>query len=94
MSDTLRRIAVIGGSRIPFCRSNTAYSEKSNMDMLAGALQGKLAAFTGKTVVLEKKTDPAVIGGVCVTLGDKVLDGTVRTNLDELGKKLGETRVH
>jgi len=40
MSDTLRRIAVIGGSRIPFCRSNTAYSEKSNMDMLAGALQG------------------------------------------------------
>jgi acetyl-CoA C-acetyltransferase len=40
MSDTLRRIAVIGGSRIPFCRSNTAYSEKTNMDMLAGALQG------------------------------------------------------
>ena len=40
MSDTLRRIAVIGGSRIPFCRSNSAYSEKSNMDMLAGALQG------------------------------------------------------
>ena len=42
MSDTLRRIAVIGGSRIPFCRSNTAYSEKSNMDMLTGALQGVL----------------------------------------------------
>jgi acetyl-CoA C-acetyltransferase len=42
MSDTLRRIAVVGGSRIPFCRSNTAYSEKTNMDMLAGALQGLL----------------------------------------------------
>lgn len=40
MSDTLRRIAVIGGSRIPFCRSNTVYSEKSNMDMLAATLQG------------------------------------------------------
>jgi acetyl-CoA C-acetyltransferase len=37
---SLRRIAVIGGSRIPFCRSNSIYSEKSNLDMLAGALQG------------------------------------------------------
>ena len=26
-------------------------------------------------------------------VGDKVLDGTVRTNLNELSKKLGETQV-
>ena len=62
-------------------------------DDLAAALAGRLAAFTGKKIVLEKKTDPAVIGGVCVTLGDKILDGTVRTNLDELGKTLGEAQV-
>ena len=37
---------------------------------------------TGKSVILEKKVDPAVIGGVRVTLGDRVIDGTVRTNLD------------
>jgi acetyl-CoA C-acetyltransferase len=37
---SLRRIAVIGGSRIPFCRSNTIYAEKTNLDMLAAALQG------------------------------------------------------
>jgi len=60
---------------------------------LAAALEGKLAAFTGKRIVLEKKTDPGVIGGVCVTLGDKILDGTVRTNLDLLGKTLGEAQV-
>ena len=40
MSETLRRIAVIGGSRIPFCRSNTMYASKTNLDMLAAALQG------------------------------------------------------
>jgi len=45
MSDTLRRIAIVGGSRIPFCRSNTAYSEKTNMDMLSGALQGLIDRF-------------------------------------------------
>jgi len=41
----LRRIAVIGGSRIPFCRSNTIYSEKTNLDMLAAALQGLVDRF-------------------------------------------------
>ena len=40
MSETLRRIAVIGGSRIPFCRSNSMYASKTNLDMLAAALQG------------------------------------------------------
>ncbi len=41
MSDaTLKRIAVIGGSRIPFCRSNTLYAEQTNQDMLTRAIQG------------------------------------------------------
>ena len=44
MSDKLRRIAVIGGSRIPFCRSNSVYFEKSNMDLLAAELGSRSAA--------------------------------------------------
>ncbi|MFT4253850.1 MAG: acetyl-CoA C-acetyltransferase [Caulobacter sp.] len=35
-----RRVAVIGGRRTPFARSNTAYAEASNQDMLTAALQG------------------------------------------------------
>ena len=42
MSEQMRKIAVIGGSRIPFCRSNTVYSNKTNMDLLSAALQGLL----------------------------------------------------
>lgn len=45
MSTELRRIAVIGGSRIPFCRSNTIHAEKSNMDMLSAALEGLVKRF-------------------------------------------------
>jgi len=60
---------------------------------LEDSLRGKLAAMTGKTVVLKKKIDPGVIGGVCVTMGDKILDGTVRANLDRLRKRLGEAPV-
>lgn len=60
---------------------------------LEAQLNAKLAAQTGKTIILEKRVDPAVIGGVKVTLGDYVLDGTVRTNLDLLRKTLGQASV-
>jgi acetyl-CoA C-acetyltransferase len=45
MTDTLRKVAVIGGSRIPFCRSNTMYADKSNLDMLSSVLDGIVQRF-------------------------------------------------
>lgn len=41
----IRKVAIIGGNRIPFTRSNTAYSHASNMDMLSAALQGLVQRF-------------------------------------------------
>ncbi|PLR27594.1 acetyl-CoA C-acyltransferase [Caulobacter zeae] len=41
-----RRVAILGGSRIPFARSNTAYAEASNQDMLTAALQGLADRFS------------------------------------------------
>ncbi|HEY1077643.1 MAG TPA: acetyl-CoA C-acetyltransferase [Fontimonas sp.] len=35
-----RKVAILGGARIPFARSNTAYSTKSNQDMLTAAFKG------------------------------------------------------
>jgi len=60
---------------------------------LAERLRAKLATMTGKTVILEPKVDAALIGGVMVTMGDKVIDGTVRSNLDALKKTLGRAQV-
>ena len=39
MSDT-RKAAILGGNRIPFARSNGAYSKASNQDLLTAALDG------------------------------------------------------
>ncbi len=36
----LRRIAIVGGNRIPFARSNTVYATASNQEMLTSALEG------------------------------------------------------
>ncbi|WP_114814654.1 acetyl-CoA C-acetyltransferase [Paraburkholderia kururiensis] len=41
----VRRVAIVGGNRIPFARSNTAYATASNQDMLTFALQGLIDRF-------------------------------------------------
>lgn len=53
-----RRVAVLGGNRIPFARSDTAYAEASNQDMFTAALAGLAQRFD-----LEGRALDAVIGG-------------------------------
>lgn len=43
MQRTVRRVAVLGGNRIPFARSNGRYAAASNQDMLTAALDGLVA---------------------------------------------------
>jgi acetyl-CoA C-acetyltransferase len=40
-----RRVAILGGSRIPFARNNTAYATRSNQEMLTAALKGVVDKF-------------------------------------------------
>ena len=37
---SVRRVAIVGGVRTPFCRSNSLYADLTNLDMLSTALQG------------------------------------------------------
>ena len=60
MSNQVRRIAVIGGSRIPFCRSNSIYSEKTNLDMLSAVIQGVSDRFGLDGVQLDEVVAGAV----------------------------------
>jgi acetyl-CoA C-acetyltransferase len=40
-----RRVAILGGNRIPFARSDAAYAHASNLDMLTAALDGLVERF-------------------------------------------------
>ncbi|BBY33899.1 acetyl-CoA acetyltransferase [Mycolicibacter minnesotensis] len=55
---TRRRVAVLGGNRIPFARSDGAYANASNQDMFTAALGGLIDRFG----LAGEKLD-AVIGG-------------------------------
>ncbi len=45
MKQSLQRVAIVGGARIPFARSNGAYAEASNKDMLTATLRGVVDKF-------------------------------------------------
>ena len=47
-----------------------------------------LQAVTGKQVIVEKRVDPAIIGGVIARIGDQVFDGSIRNRLSELREEL------
>jgi F-type H+-transporting ATPase subunit delta len=47
-----------------------------------------LANATGKQVNLKVVIDPSVLGGIVATVGDTVIDGSVRTALDHVKSRL------
>jgi F-type H+-transporting ATPase subunit delta len=51
-------------------------------------LAAALANVTGKNVTLKPILDPSVLGGVLATVGDTVIDGSVRTRLEQLKSRL------
>jgi acetyl-CoA C-acetyltransferase len=52
MNQNVRRVAVLGGRRIPFARQNGPYAQASNQDMLTAALEAVVESFglEGETV--------------------------------------------
>ncbi len=51
-------------------------------------LTEKLKRVTDREVVLVKKEDPSLIGGVVTRVGDQVFDGSIRNRLSELRETL------
>jgi F-type H+-transporting ATPase subunit delta len=59
---------------------------------LLDALRTALEQRTRKSVVLTEHIDPAVIGGVRVNIGDRVLDGTLRRSLQDMRRSFAATQ--
>jgi len=52
------------------------------------ALAAALARRTGKRVVLRVEIDPQILGGLMLRMGDTVIDGSVRSRLEQLRTRL------
>src|SRR5436190_13315309 len=59
--NTLRRVAILGGARIPFARANSTYAAASNQDMLTAAFRSLVDRFALKGEKLGEVAAGAVI---------------------------------
>ncbi len=59
-------------------------------DAHRGAIRDALKSVTGKDVGLDVKVDPAIIGGLVVKLGSRMVDSSLRTKLNSIKQAMKE----
>jgi F-type H+-transporting ATPase subunit delta len=96
-----RRIAILGAilhsfelivdERLGFARAEVS-SPRELTETQRGAINGQLEKLTGKRIRTRYAVDPALIGGVVARIGCTVYDGSVRGQLQTLGRRLSTER--
>ncbi len=87
MARILRRLS---DERAGLVRAEVASARPLTEDYVR-RLQGELEKMTGKKVALERKVDPSLIGGVVTRVGDVVIDGSIKSRLEDLKSHLLST---
>ena len=79
VDDVVSRSAEGRGEVVAEVRSAVALSDEQQTRLAAA-----LSSSTNSQVTVRNIVDPSVMGGVITTIGDNVLDGSVRTRLNQL----------
>lgn len=96
------RFAIVGGMRDEFESLVSAEDEVARVGVtsaveLTEATRNKIAArveaVTGRRVALETTIDPAIVGGLVLRVGDRIVDGSVRSRIRQLRRKLASADV-
>jgi F-type H+-transporting ATPase subunit delta len=83
VSAFIEKAAADSGRRVATVRTAVPLSDDQR-DRLAAALRTQ----TGGDVELQVIVDPAVVGGAVTTIGDSVIDGSLRTRLNKMREVL------
>ena len=70
--------------------ATTVAAKMSDAD--TAAFKAALEKMTGRKVRLSVTVDPAVLGGAVTTIGSRVYDGTIRSRLEALHRRLATAR--
>lgn len=60
-------------------------------EALEHAIRERLREVTGKDVILRFRKDPAILGGVVLRIGDRIIDGSLRRRMARLRQHLLNT---
>lgn len=91
------RLRIMPDLRAEFERLSDAYHGREAAEIVTAvpisAHQAKhvaesLGRIAGKQVVIHPTVDPSIMGGIVARVGDRLLDGSIRTRLQDLRKTL------
>ena len=60
-------------------------------DEVVKSIQQKLASVTGRTVTVQTKVDPTIVGGLVARVGSTVYDASVTRQLEKMKQRLTES---
>jgi F-type H+-transporting ATPase subunit delta len=87
LAGVLHSFEIIVDERLGFARAEVS-SPSELSDAQRTALSAQLERMTGKRIRMRYAVDPSLIGGVVARIGSTVYDGSVRGQLDSLGRRL------
>jgi F-type H+-transporting ATPase subunit delta len=94
-----RRLFAVGDMAKQFTALVAAHKGEAKADVTVAeplsdthmaALKAALADVTGKNVDVSVKIDPAIIGGIVVKLGSRMVDASLRTKLNSIKQAMKE----
>ena len=71
-------------------RAEVTVAEPLSAAQTAALQESRRAATGGKTVEVDTKVDPSIIGGIVVKLGSRMMDGSLRTKLASIRTRMKE----
>lgn len=88
LPDIIAAFERVVDERLGFAQAEVT-SAAALSDSQRAALSAQLEKRTGRKIRMRCAVDPTLIGGVVARIGSTVYDGSVRGQLDTLGRKLG-----
>jgi F-type H+-transporting ATPase subunit delta len=88
LSEIVQSLEVVLDERLGFARADVSAARELTEAQRAG-LTAELERISGKRIRARFGVNPSLIGGVVARIGSTVYDGSVRGQLDSLGRRLG-----
>lgn len=84
IAEEFGRMADDAAGRVRATATTAVPLDRPAADELVGALSNEL----GREVRLDERVDPAIIGGLVLRIGDRMIDASVATRLQQLRRRL------
>jgi F-type H+-transporting ATPase subunit delta len=91
LGEILHSFELIVDERLGYARAEIS-SPRELKEAQRAAINAQLERLTGKRIRMRFAVDPALIGGVVARIGSTVYDGSVRGQLQTLGRRLSTER--